>query len=417
MKTIVIDDDPTGTQSATGVRVLFECSEELLVNALANADSVYVQTNSRSIPQAEAVELLTTIKRQGLAAGVSLGAPIEFVLRGDSTLRGHVFAETEVFLGDDAVMLFVPAFPDGGRITRGGVHYVRVDGVSLPADESEFADDPVFGFSTAVLVDYVAQKSGRAAISVSLDEIRAGRLQAILAEAPRGSVVVPDAETNEDVREIARGFRAAVDAGRNVIVRCAAPLAAVIARVESAGLLSLPLVHPGRPTLLVCGSHTGAATEQLEAVSERWGAPHLIETDLALDDPSAAAAAVVPGLVTDLGHQQLAVVSSERLRSKSHNTLSHGQRIMEALTAVVRSLVPMVEVIVSKGGITSSEVARVGLGAKDGWVLGQILPGVSVWNLRAFDGQEIVYVVVPGNVGERDALVRVLAALSLHGGS
>ena len=55
MKTIVLDDDPTGTQSATGVTVLFETDADLLTRALQKADSVYVQTNSRALSEEEAV--------------------------------------------------------------------------------------------------------------------------------------------------------------------------------------------------------------------------------------------------------------------------------------------------------------------------------------------------------------------------
>jgi uncharacterized protein YgbK (DUF1537 family) len=65
MKTIVLDDDPTGTQSATGVSVLFETDVEMLVDALRGADSVYVQTNSRALPQDEAVALVAKIKATG----------------------------------------------------------------------------------------------------------------------------------------------------------------------------------------------------------------------------------------------------------------------------------------------------------------------------------------------------------------
>src|SRR4051812_1503903 len=151
MKTIVLDDDPTGTQSATGVSVLFETDVDLLVDALRRADSVYVQTNSRALPEAEAVALVAKIKADSEAATRRLDDEVRFVLRGDSTLRGHVFAESEVFLDDDAVLLFVPAFPEGGRTTRGGVHYVRIGDEELPAHESEYAQDPVFAFSTAVL--------------------------------------------------------------------------------------------------------------------------------------------------------------------------------------------------------------------------------------------------------------------------
>jgi len=122
MKTIVLDDDPTGTQSATGVTVLLDFDAEILAEAFATADAVYLQTNSRALPEDEAVALARRIRQDALAASARLGVDVRFVLRGDSTLRGHVFAETEVFLDDAAVMLFVPAFPDGGRTTRDGVH-------------------------------------------------------------------------------------------------------------------------------------------------------------------------------------------------------------------------------------------------------------------------------------------------------
>jgi uncharacterized protein YgbK (DUF1537 family) len=107
----------------------------------------------------------------------------------------------------------------------------------------------------------------------------------------------------------------------------------------------------------------------------------------------------------------VSVVTTERDRSADHNTLDHGRKVMDALTSAVRALLPEVEVVVSKGGITSADVARVGLGATRARVLGQVLPGISVWSLVAVDGRERLYVVVPGNVGEPDALVRVLEAL------
>jgi hypothetical protein len=57
VKTVVLDDDPTGTQSATGVRVLLRWDAERLAAALADADAVYLQTNSRAVDEAAAVAL------------------------------------------------------------------------------------------------------------------------------------------------------------------------------------------------------------------------------------------------------------------------------------------------------------------------------------------------------------------------
>lgn len=410
MKTIVLDDDPTGTQSATGVRVLLESSAALLAAELATVDAVYVQTNSRAIDEAAAIALVNKVRIDGLAAAEVLGEPVRFVLRGDSTLRGHVFAETEQFLGLDAIMLFVPAFPDGGRTTSGGMHFVRVRGVDVPAHESEFAADPVFPFSTGRLVDYVAEKSDRTAIAIDLETVRAGGTAAVLASAPAGSVIVPDAVTNDDVRLIAAAVES-VD--RAIVTRSAAPLAAALAGVESTGLLATPLVPSARSTLLVCGSHTAGATAQLEQVASEWGRPVVIDTDAALADPTQAASAATAEVARRLDARPLAVVTSERARSDQHNTLAHGERVMDALTQVVRATLPRVEVVVAKGGITSADVARIGIGATSATVLGQVLPGVSVWSMVAVDGREVLYVVVPGNVGEPDTLVRVLDALSL----
>jgi uncharacterized protein YgbK (DUF1537 family) len=84
---------------------------------------------------------------------------------------------------------------------------------------------------------------------------------------------------------------------------------------------------------------------------------------------------------------------------------------MRALTVAVRALVSDVQAVVAKGGITSAELARTGVGATRARVRGQVLPGVSVWDLVSAEGEDRLYVVVPGNVGGPDALVEVLAAL------
>ncbi|NYD67575.1 four-carbon acid sugar kinase family protein [Agromyces atrinae] len=414
MKTIVLDDDPTGTQSASGVTVLLGSDVDILTEALRTVDSVYVQTNSRALSEGEAVELARRILADGTAACERLGEPVRFVLRGDSTLRGHVFAETEVFLDDDGVILFVPAFPDGGRTTRDGVHYVRVAGVDVPAHESEYADDPVFGFGTGVLVDYVREKSGRPAVPVSLDVVRDGGLGAVLAAAPAGSVVVPDAVDARDIVAIADAVDAALAEGARVVVRSAAPLAAALAGVASTRLLDTPLIPTPQPVLLVCGSHTHGATAQLAPVEAAWGAASVIDTVRALEAPGDAGHDASRAAGDALASRGLAILATERARSAEHDTLAHGELVMTALTTAVRDLLPHVGVVVSKGGITSADVARIGIGATSATVVGQVLPGVSVWTMTSYDGREILYVVVPGNVGEPDTLVRVLAALGLE---
>lgn len=73
--------------------------------------------------------------------------------------------------------------------------------------------------------------------------------------------------------------------------------------------------------------------------------------------------------------------------------------------------------VLAKGGITSSDVATRGLGVRRALVLGQIIPGVPVWQL----GPEsrlpgLAYIVFPGNVGGPQALVEIVAGLKSRTG-
>lgn len=424
MKTLILDDDPTGSQSATDVPVLLDLAEdgltERLTQALTHDDALYVLTNSRAVPEAEAVALVRRVRRSACAAAERLSAEVRFVLRGDSTLRGHVFPESDVFAGPDSVLLFVPAFPAGGRTTSAGVHYVRVGDRAMPAADTEYARDPVFGYRSSELTAYVAELgAGRPAQPLPLDALRADDGQVLaeaLTQAAPGTVLVPDAVTEEDVDLVHRALEHARGQGREVVVRCSAPLAARCAGATSRGLLPQPLPRPNGPTLVVCGSHTAGATSQLDALVREFGLrPVLVDTDAALADPAAAAAQLVRRLRTELARSGLAVLASERQRRPQDDTLQHGERVMAALTAAVGEVADEVAAVVAKGGITSAAVARDGLGAQAARVRGQLLSGISVWDLPAAGRRPVPYVVVPGNVGDGTTLVRVVRSLNVRG--
>ncbi|ODU05962.1 MAG: hypothetical protein ABS81_05970 [Pseudonocardia sp. SCN 72-86] len=417
MRTIVLDDDPTGTQSATGVAVLLDASPHALLAALRTSERVYVQTNSRALPEREAVRLVTTIRDAGRRVGESLGEPVRFVMRGDSTLRGHVFAETDVFSTVSSVMLFVPAFPAGGRTTRDGVHLVRTSGVDVPAGLTEYASDPVFGYTSSKLADYVAEKGERAAVHVGLESLRdtdGAALTDALTEAPPGAVIVPDAVTDDDIAYIGRGLEKAW-ADRDVVVRCAAPLAATCAGVLSTALLTQPIRRRPGPILLVCGSHVSGSTEQLGRLAHDLGARvHTVPTEEALADPDGAGRRLASLAAATLAADGLAVIASERERKQEHRTLEHGERVMRALSSAARELAGGVSAVVTKGGITSAEVIRTGIGAGSAWVRGQVLPGISVWDLDGPAGPTPC-VVVPGNVGDAGTLVSIAQGALAHG--
>lgn len=410
MRTIVLDDDPTGTQCASDVEVLLTWNLNDLVDVLHENESVYVQTNSRSLNENQAIALAQQIKEQGEQVSNFLNEKILFVLRGDSTLRGHVFAESKVFFNKTSKMIFVPAYPDIGRVTINGEHWLISGDEALPVAETEFAKDPVFSFTTSFLPDYVREKSNLRGVRIDLAILRGefGNLLKAISNAPTHSVILPDIETNADIDVLKAAINELLAGGEHLVVRCAAPLAASLAGVRSTKYLNGPILVGEFSTALIAGSHTEGSTEQLASIDALFGPSLTISTEIALNDPAQAAKRLIEVCLSKLAEMDFVAITTERIRKSEHSTLEHGDKVMKALVFVAQRIVDNCALIIAKGGITSAEIATHGVGAKKGRVLGQILPGISVWELRTSKFKKILYIVVPGNVGDSSTLVRVL---------
>jgi len=160
----------------------------------------------------------------------------------------------------------------------------------------------------------------------------------------------------------------------------------------------------------VAGSHTGATTRQLAQLTQRW--PHVVEidTDAAIADPEAAAASASRALRDELGRREVVLLATERVRRTEHATLEDAAQVMRALSSTVARVVGLPGFIITKGGITSAEIARIGLGADTAWVEGQVEPGISLWTIGN-DSRRLPHLVVPGNMGDTDTLLRLVAKL------
>ena len=92
--------------------------------------------------------------------------------------------------------------------------------------------------------------------------------------------------------------------------------------------------------------------------------------------------------------------------------LKRSVKISDALQKCVGELEVTPAFVIAKGGITSSDVGVKALKVKHAKVLGQIRPGIPVWQT----GQEskfpgIPYVIFPGNVGEITTLCEAVEIL------
>ena len=420
---IVLDDDPTGVQTLAGIRVLLAWDPARIRAALVGRRAVHLVTSTRAL-QAERVEPLV-----GDAVRAALeGAPTaRIVLRGDSTLRGHLLEE---YLGVRnviaptgwPVLLLVPALPSAGRVTVGGVHLFERQGVRTPLNETEYARDGVFSYRSARLLDWAEERSGGLFAAAAGRELPLERLRddgvAAVAEglselAARGvpAVFAPDAETVDDLEVIAAGYRAAVAARGAVIVRCAPTFAGVLA--GTAASTPAPLPDEGGGVLVVCGSYVAQTTRQLGRLIATWPRS-LVEADVlalagAASDKEVArlAAEVSAGLRCN----PVAVLATPRERPGGTTSLEAGKRIAVNLARVVAALERRPSVLVVKGGITSAVTLREGVGADEADVLGPVVPGVSRWETRWPDGSPLAYLVVPGNVGDDGLLEGLVRAI------
>ena len=89
-KLVVLDDDPTGTQTVYDVPVLTTWTVDDLAAELAAPGPVfYILTNSRSLPLPAAQALNAEIGAHLAAAQTQTDRRAVVVSRSDSTLRGH----------------------------------------------------------------------------------------------------------------------------------------------------------------------------------------------------------------------------------------------------------------------------------------------------------------------------------------
>ncbi|ALV41172.1 hypothetical protein AU252_08430 [Pseudarthrobacter sulfonivorans] len=449
---VVLDDDPTGTQSVADLPVLTRWEVEDFIWAFGQAKpAVYVLTNTRSLDPAEAAARNEEVVRNALAAaGSSDALRLGFVSRSDSTLRGHYPLEPDVIAATvadvsgeatDGVVL-VPAFPDAGRVTIGGVHYMRGTGDDAgkltPVAETEFAKDASFGFASSDMTKYVEEKSrGRFAaesvIVLDLNIIRASADPQITAKAIADAIepatnstpIVADIVTENDLRALSLGLEEAERRGKKLLYRVGPPFVRARIGQEIRTELTGAEAYAGNTPseaggLIVVGSHVGVTTRQLKALTEQHSAARIVEIDVEklLGDNADAYLDQMVGTVVDALHGGDAIVHTSRLLIKTEDpveSLRIARTVSAAVVAVVNRTLKTFppRFVIAKGGITSSDVAAHGLEIRHAIVRGPMLPGiVSLWEPVDGPAKGIPYIVFAGNVGDDDSLAQVTRKLS-----
>lgn len=437
---VVLDDDPTGTQTVHDIEVLTEWSVESLVEQFRKKpECFFILTNSRSLSSEKASALIKDIcGNLSIAAKSIENIDYTVVLRGDSTLRGHFPEEADAavsLLGEMDAWIICPFFLQGGRYTVKDIHYVADSDWLVPAGDTEFARDASFGYKSSNLREWVEEKTkGRipasSVSSISINLLRKGGPDAVcdtLCNLQKGSTCIVNAASDRDMAVFSAGMIQAELRGKSFLCRTAASFVSTrIGIIPKAPILPKDLGKnkERKGGLIVVGSYVPKTTKQVEELKLQCG--HFLKKLEASVDKLAMKSleereeeinrvAEMANLFIGACKDTLIMTSRELITGKTASeSLEINFKVSSALVEIVRRISTRPRYILAKGGITSSDLATKALEAKCAKVVGQALAGIPLWQLGPESRHPgVPYIVFPGNVGDSKALADVVKSWAL----
>ncbi|WP_341636705.1 four-carbon acid sugar kinase family protein [Staphylococcus casei] len=426
-KIIVLDDDPTGTQTVKDLPVYTEWSEALIEDGFNQQNHMfYILTNSRALNEEATMQLHQEISHNIERVSQRLNHPYIIISRGDSTLRGHFYIEPKVLSdasdGTFDGVFYLPEFFEGNRYTYNGVHYLKENDQYIPVADSEFAKDTTFGFKSQNMADFIEEKSdGQIKAAnvrhITLMQIRERNEKAIVQvfnDISNFDAVIVDALNDEDMDYFVSCLTHFLAHNKKkFIFRTAASFVKALCQTPGEIINLNQFSDNNHGGIIVVGSHVKKTSSQLQHLLEHV-AISSIEFDVkevTKDKLSSYIKQQIHKVELLIANGKDVVVYTSRDVIKTEdltNNLSISTNISNALVEIIKGLTIKPRFIIAKGGITSSDVATKGLNIKKAQVIGQITQGVPVW----LTGDEakyshMPYVIFPGNIGDVDTLTEV----------
>ncbi|MDO5439482.1 MAG: four-carbon acid sugar kinase family protein [Erysipelotrichaceae bacterium] len=433
VKIVVLDDDPTGVQTVHDISVYTGWDVESLKDAFKEDRPLfYVLTNSRGLTAAQTEALHHEIARNVDEAARELGVTYIYISRSDSTLRGHYPLEPQILREDyekytgrqiDGEIL-CPFFKEGGRFTINNVHYVRYGEELVPANETEFARDKTFGYTAKDMPGYIEEKTKGAfkaedVLCISLDDLRAVNVDKIeeqLLNVRGFNKIIVNAADYVDVKVFCVALYRAMRKGKLFMMRTAAGIVKVLGGITDIPLLTrkdMVVKETENGGIIVVGSHTDKTTRQLNELKKLDDLKFIeLNATLVKDEEAfenevkrclAEEEEAIKAGQTVCCYTTRALITADSDDPEDHLRLS--VRISDAVQSLVGRLSVTPAFVIAKGGITSSDVGVKALAVKKANVLGQIRPGIPVWQTGAESRFPLTpYVIFPGNVGEDSTL-------------
>ena len=439
-KIVVLDDDPTGVQTVHDISVYTNWDKDSIRQGFDEENNLfYVLTNSRGFTEEQTTKAHHEIAEVVDEVARETGKEYIFISRSDSTLRGHYPLETQLLKADyekntgktiDGEIM-CPFFKEGGRFTIDNVHYVKYGEELVPANETEFAKDKTFGYTAYTMPEYIEEKTKREykaadVTCISLEDIHnmdIDKIEAQLMGVTGFNKVIVNAVDYADVKVFCTALYRAMAKGKVFMFRTAAAIVKVMGAVTDQPLLTREQMVVKETTnggIVVVGSHTEKTTKQVECLKELKDI-EFIELDATLvKDDDAFEAEVSRCLAREeeciRAGKTVCCYTTRALITADTGDKEDELRLSVKISDAVQSLVGRLSItpsfVIAKGGITSSDVGTKALEVKKANVLGQIKPGIPVWQTGEESKFPLTpYVIFPGNVGEISTLKEAVEVL------
>ncbi len=259
IKLLVIADDFTGAldtgvqfrAKGTVIRLLSE-KKSPFSQLPENTNVLIVDAETRHLPAEDAAKIVGQITSEAVKNGV-----YTIYKKTDSALRGNIGAELAAVLSASGGtrLHFVPAYPQMGRTTHEGIHYIE----GVPVAQSVFGKDPFEPVRYSSVAQIIHSQRDVQVISSDWESC------------PAPGIVLHNSQNQEDLRRIAKELNQKDQL--HLLAGCAG-FASVLPDIL--GLEKEEDLLPGfTPKLLtICGSINPITLQQLDAAEDE-GVPRI----------------------------------------------------------------------------------------------------------------------------------------------
>lgn len=442
-KIIVLDDDPTGVQTVNDIFVLTDWSNKYIGEIFKSDDHLfYILTNSRSMSSEETIITHKEIARNIADVSNQTGKRFILISRSDSTLRGYYPLEIDTLRSTLEKLLkknythqiIIPAFFEGGRYTYLDVHWVKEGKYLIPCSQTEFSDDPIFKYRNSNLKKWIEEKTGKRITapevrSITLEDIRNGGPAVVKNKLLKNQnrVFIVNAVNYRDLEIFTYGCILAEKEGIAPIFRTAASFVKTRGAIKDIGLLSHGKIYKTcnnfkkkKKGIIIVGSFVNRTTEQLNYIIKRSPVeiqPIELNVENLFSDRHFEIDKIVSNAKESLKLDGTPLIfTSRKIKKDKYDKTFISSSISKSLVDIAAKIISAypasLDFIITKGGITSSDIATKAFKVKKALVLGQIYPGIPVLKVR-YPGllDDLPLIIFPGNVGNKETLFEIFKKL------